>query len=173
MNGCNAGLGGCVFLVAWARGNLYFVGVQMLVEWKCLQTLVDSDPGCFSHLRLFQYFPWKVILIILGSPVAIFSVENDTMNTMIHLSTQCPKPVNPVNRTIPWIIPYPSRTSSPTYIIPYVKTGHSRLPERIPHEKISSTNGSLSHTKNPPTFHCIGWLIGILLMVYYNPYITW
>ena len=27
-------------------------------------------------------------------------------------------------------------------------------------------------TKKPPTFHCTGWLIGILLMAYYNPYIT-
>ena len=30
----------------------------------------------------------------------------------------------------------------------------------------------LSHEKNPPTFHYTGWLIGILIMVYYNPYIT-
>ena len=27
-------------------------------------------------------------------------------------------------------------------------------------------------TKNRPTFHYTGWLIGILTMVYYNPYIT-
>ncbi len=26
--------------------------------------------------------------------------------------------------------------------------------------------------KKPPTFHYTGWLIGILIMVYYNPYIT-
>ena len=26
--------------------------------------------------------------------------------------------------------------------------------------------------KNPPTFHYTGWLIGILTMVYYNPYIA-
>ena len=26
--------------------------------------------------------------------------------------------------------------------------------------------------KNPPTFHYTGWLIGILIMDYYNPYIT-
>ena len=25
--------------------------------------------------------------------------------------------------------------------------------------------------KKPPTFHCIGWLIGVLIMAYYNPYI--
>ena len=25
--------------------------------------------------------------------------------------------------------------------------------------------------KKPPTFHYTGWLIGILLMVYYDPYI--
>ena len=31
----------------------------------------------------------------------------------------------------------------------------------------------LSHEKNPPTFHCTGLLIGILIMVvYYIPYIT-
>ncbi len=30
----------------------------------------------------------------------------------------------------------------------------------------------LSHEKNPLTFHDTGWLIGILIMVYYNPYIT-
>ena len=26
--------------------------------------------------------------------------------------------------------------------------------------------------KNPPTFHYTGWLIGILILVYYNPFIT-
>ena len=26
--------------------------------------------------------------------------------------------------------------------------------------------------KKPPTFHYTGWLIGILIMVYYNPYIS-
>ncbi len=26
--------------------------------------------------------------------------------------------------------------------------------------------------KKTPTFHYTGWLIGILIMVYYNPYIT-
>ena len=30
----------------------------------------------------------------------------------------------------------------------------------------------VSHEKTPPTFHYTGWLIGILIMVYYNPYIT-
>ena len=30
----------------------------------------------------------------------------------------------------------------------------------------------LSHEKNPPTFHHTGCLIGILILVYYNPYIT-
>ena len=32
--------------------------------------------------------------------------------------------------------------------------------------------GQMSHAKIPPTFHCTGWLKGILIMVYYNPYIT-
>ena len=30
----------------------------------------------------------------------------------------------------------------------------------------------VSHEKNPPTFHYTGWLIGILIVAYYNPYIT-
>ena len=30
----------------------------------------------------------------------------------------------------------------------------------------------MSHEKNPPTFHYTGWLIRILIMVYYNPYTT-
>ena len=30
----------------------------------------------------------------------------------------------------------------------------------------------MSHEKNRLTFHYTGWLIGILIMVYYNPYIT-
>ena len=30
----------------------------------------------------------------------------------------------------------------------------------------------VSHEKNPLTFHYTGWLIGILIMVHYNPYIT-
>ncbi len=29
----------------------------------------------------------------------------------------------------------------------------------------------VSQEKNPPTFHSTGWLIGILIMVYYNLYI--
>ena len=33
-------------------------------------------------------------------------------------------------------------------------------------------NHHLSHEKNPPTFHYTGWLIGILIMAYYIPYIT-
>ena len=28
----------------------------------------------------------------------------------------------------------------------------------------------LSHEKNPPTFHYTGWLMGILIMAYHNPY---
>ena len=31
----------------------------------------------------------------------------------------------------------------------------------------------MSHEKKPPTFHYTGWLIGILIIVYYNPYINW
>ena len=30
----------------------------------------------------------------------------------------------------------------------------------------------LSHEKNHPTFYYTGWLIGILIVAYYNPYIT-
>ena len=30
----------------------------------------------------------------------------------------------------------------------------------------------VSHEKNPPTFYYTGWLIGILIMVYYDPCIT-
>ena len=30
----------------------------------------------------------------------------------------------------------------------------------------------VSHQKNPPTFQYTGWLIGILILVYYNPHIT-
>ena len=29
----------------------------------------------------------------------------------------------------------------------------------------------MSQEKKPPTFHCTGWLIWILIMAYYNPYI--
>ena len=31
----------------------------------------------------------------------------------------------------------------------------------------------LSHEKNLPTFHSTGWFIGILVIAYYNHYITW
>ncbi len=30
----------------------------------------------------------------------------------------------------------------------------------------------VSHEKNPPTFHCTGWLIEILIVAYYNPHKT-
>ena len=36
----------------------------------------------------------------------------------------------------------------------------------------NSETKQLSHEKNPLTFRYTGWLIGILIMVYYNPYIT-
>ena len=36
----------------------------------------------------------------------------------------------------------------------------------------SDVKFDMSHEKNPPTFHYTGWLIGILIMVYDNPYIT-
>ena len=39
-------------------------------------------------------------------------------------------------------------------------------------DKLISSHIQLSHEKNPPTFHYTGWLIGILILVYYNPYIT-
>ncbi len=39
------------------------------------------------------------------------------------------------------------------------------IPNTLPKTK-------MSHEKNPLTFHDTGWLIGILITVYYNPYIT-
>ena len=33
-------------------------------------------------------------------------------------------------------------------------------------------NVHMCHEKNHPTFHYTGWLIGILIVAYYNPYIT-
>ena len=43
------------------------------------------------------------------------------------------------------------------------------IPQRRKHQ--FPGNDHMSHEKNPPTFHYTGWLIGILTMVYYNPYI--
>ena len=39
------------------------------------------------------------------------------------------------------------------------------------HLKWVSQKGDVSHEKKPCTFHYTGWLIGILTMVHYNPYI--
>ena len=39
-------------------------------------------------------------------------------------------------------------------------------------ETTMTSKEHLSHEKKPPTFHYTGWLIEILIMVYYNPYIT-
>lgn len=33
-------------------------------------------------------------------------------------------------------------------------------------------SSQLSHEKNPPIFHYTGWLIQILILAYYNPYMT-
>ena len=38
--------------------------------------------------------------------------------------------------------------------------------------KFKDCESHVSHEKNPPTFRYTGWLIGILLMVYFNPHIT-
>ena len=32
--------------------------------------------------------------------------------------------------------------------------------------------GDVGHEKIPPTFHHTSWLIGILILAYYNPYIV-
>ena len=60
--------------------------------------------------------------------------------------------------------PYPILTSGKVTDMAKIVVSHLHLflfPER-----------QGSHEKKPPTFHYTGWLIGILTMVYYNPYIT-
>ena len=52
---------------------------------------------------------------------------------------------------------------------------HSPVPEMECHrcaECIRNIYTYMSHETNPPTFHYTGWLIGILIMAYYNPHIT-
>ena len=39
-------------------------------------------------------------------------------------------------------------------------------------QRVKHYQRSFEPRKNPPTFHYTGWLIGILIMVYYNPYMT-
>ncbi len=39
------------------------------------------------------------------------------------------------------------------------------------HFTTTSQPFQLSHEKKTPTFHYTGWLIGILIMVYYSPYL--
>ena len=61
----------------------------------------------------------------------------------------------------------------------------ARRKARVPSTESFSTTTSLAsivipwgcqndvtHKKNPSTFHYTGWLIGILIMVYYNPYLS-
>ena len=55
-----------------------------------------------------------------------------------------------------------NHTSTYIYIYIYIHTQYARSYVCI----------HVSHEKKPPTFHYTGWLIGILIMVYYNPYIT-
>ncbi len=45
-------------------------------------------------------------------------------------------------------------------------------PYETSQESICQPNLHMCHEKKPPTFHYTGWLKGILIMVYYNPYIT-
>ena len=45
-------------------------------------------------------------------------------------------------------------------------------PSRAVYPSLSQGKHHLSHEKTPPTFLYTGWLIGILIMVYYNPYKT-
>ena len=53
---------------------------------------------------------------------------------------------------------------------------HSEILQSVSDNSDTSKENSIrihmSHKKKPPTFHYTGWLIGILIMVYYNPYIT-
>ena len=44
--------------------------------------------------------------------------------------------------------------------------------QKIWHQLRGGNVDNVSHEKNTPTFHYTGWLIGILIMVYYNPYIN-
>ena len=46
--------------------------------------------------------------------------------------------------------------------------------DKLHYEKIlpKFTINQVSHEKNPPTFHYTGWLLGILILVYYNAHIA-
>ena len=55
---------------------------------------------------------------------------------------------------------------------PWDVTGEMALTPKKPWHKSLVLGCKLSNEKNPPTFHYTGWLIGILIMAYYNPYIT-
>ena len=56
--------------------------------------------------------------------------------------------------------PSPQPGCQDAVMIPFLGSGKSE--EKPTH---------LSLEKHPPTFHYTGWLVGILMMVYYNPYI--
>ena len=53
------------------------------------------------------------------------------------------------------------------------ETPISRIQEYLSNHTVNGSEfiHQLSHEKNPPTLHYTGWLIGILIMVYYNPHI--
>ncbi len=63
------------------------------------------------------------------------------------------------------ILPFRSDTSRGR------RTSNSMDQERFCASR-SPRGTQVSHQKNPLTFHYTGWLIGILIMAYYNPYIT-
>ena len=69
---------------------------------------------------------------------------------------------NPYKWHCKWVCLWLFHPTYRGYFIPFT-TGRGPPCTRINH---------LSHEKNPPTFHYTGWLIGILIMVYYNPNIT-
>ena len=50
---------------------------------------------------------------------------------------------------------------------------HTHGPQPICWEpEVNNLNDPLSHEKKTLTFHYTGWLVGIMIMVYYNPHIT-
>ena len=66
----------------------------------------------------------------------------------------------------PKIVVFPPKSSIFFWVFPYFHHPFWGFPTIFGNTHITWA------TKKTPTFHCTGWLIGILIMLYYNPYIT-
>ena len=147
-------------------------------QWSSVAHLSSSFVSTAQNHMFMQFLSlWVTGVIILPAKRMNFYSEN-------HFPNHDPTNIDFVTTKAPLKLNLPPTLCQFCFLfrrfaLPLLRNGYCPYKEVVAsgpaeswvlgQEKCST---HLSHENNPPTFHYTGWLIGILIMVYYNPYIT-